>query len=78
MAQAAHYSEGQVNTSQRFTRDHRCPICGGGDDDPRIRCYGYLSPDGRYAHCSQVPIPGVKPTPLLYFIEREKERRRKP
>lgn len=44
----------------RFTRRRPCPVCGGGDDDPRgeaKRCYGFLSDDGRYAHCTREPVP---------------------
>ncbi|MGD0679665.1 MAG: phage/plasmid primase, P4 family [Polyangiaceae bacterium] len=45
-----------VSSSQRFTRLHRCPVCGGCDQDPRgqgKRCGGYLSSDGQYAHCGR-------------------------
>lgn len=41
----------------RFTRRVRCPICNGADSDPRgkgIRCFGFLSSDGKYAHCARV------------------------
>lgn len=41
----------------RFARRLRCPICNGADSDPRgkgIRCFGFLSSDGKYAHCSRV------------------------
>ncbi len=41
---------------QRFRRSRPCPICGGGDDMPRgrsVRCHGFLSDDGAYAHCSR-------------------------
>jgi hypothetical protein len=44
-------------SARRWTRRLRCPICGGADSDPRgrgLRCFGFLSSDGRYAHCSRV------------------------
>jgi hypothetical protein len=44
-----------VDRKRRFTRAFPCPICGGGDNDPRgqgRRCYGFLSTDG-YAHCTR-------------------------
>lgn len=40
----------------RFKRSNPCPVCGGGDDMARhkaLRCSGYLSDDGRYAHCTR-------------------------
>jgi len=45
-----------VASSQRFSRRHPCPICGGGHDEPQgqgARCYGFLSDDGEYAHCTR-------------------------
>ncbi len=39
-----------------FKGENRCPVCGGRDEDPRgqgERCYGFLSSDGRYAHCTR-------------------------
>lgn len=39
-----------------FTRNHPCPVCGGHRSLPTgkgVRCYGFLSSDGRYAHCSR-------------------------
>jgi hypothetical protein len=47
-----------VEASQRFSRRHRCPVCGGCETEPRgtgKRCYGYISKDGKYARCSQKP-----------------------
>jgi len=41
----------------RFTRRFRCLVCSGADGDPRgtgVRCHGFLSADGLYAHCSRV------------------------
>ena len=43
-------------SARRFTRGIPCPICGGFDSAPRgkgIRCSGFLSSDGAYAHCSR-------------------------
>ena len=45
-----------VSTSQRFTKGHPCPRCGGHPQLPQgrgVRCYGFLSTDGRYAHCTR-------------------------
>ena len=45
-----------VRTEQRFTKDRRCPICGGSGSDPRgkgRRCSGFVSSDGTFAHCSR-------------------------
>jgi len=57
-----------ITSDQRFIGDHRCPICGGAADDPHgegVRCYGYLSSNGHYAHCtrenhaSRLPLSGA-------------------
>jgi hypothetical protein len=45
-----------VSTNQRFTADKPCPVCGGYEGAERgngSRCYGFISGDGRYAHCSR-------------------------
>lgn len=45
-----------VRADQRFTRERRCPICGGAPSDmrgKRRRCIGYTSGDGLYVHCSR-------------------------
>jgi hypothetical protein len=45
-----------VSSVQRFKRSNPCPVCGGGSDDPQgqgVRCYGFLSSDGEYAHCTR-------------------------
>lgn len=58
--QAGASSNGRVSADQRFTGNRRCPICGGSDDDPRgqdVRCFGFLSTDGKFAHCTRVPSP---------------------
>jgi hypothetical protein len=41
---------------RRFTQRGPCPICGGFDSQPRgkeQRCHGFLSDDGKYAHCTR-------------------------
>ena len=48
----------------RFTASNPCPICNGHDHLPRgagIRCWGFLTPDGRYAHCSREETAGTLP-----------------
>jgi putative DNA primase/helicase len=50
-----------VERSQRHTRNNRCPICGGADEDPRgkeRRCHGFTSTDGDWAHCSREDLAG--------------------
>ncbi len=45
-----------VEREQRFTRSRPCPICGGFDSAPRgreTRCFGFLSEDGKWAHCTR-------------------------
>jgi hypothetical protein len=40
----------------RFSQRNPCPICGGYDSAPRgkgVRCGGFLSSDGEYAHCAR-------------------------
>jgi len=51
-----------VDSRQRFNRGHRCPICGGCEQDPRgqdKRCTGFLSDDGEWAHCSREEHAGA-------------------
>jgi hypothetical protein len=53
-----------VAAAQRFTNDRRCPICTGSDRDPRgtgKRCSGFISSDGKYAHCSREEHAGTLP-----------------
>jgi len=41
----------------RFTRDNPCTVCGGWDSMKRSigrRCFGFVSGDGKYAHCTRV------------------------
>jgi RecA-family ATPase len=50
-----------VSREQRHTRAHRCPICAGGDGDPRgrgKRCSGFASSNGEYVHCSREELAG--------------------
>jgi hypothetical protein len=45
-----------VKPEQRFSPSRPCPICGGHDQKPRgegVRCYGFLSGDGEWAHCTR-------------------------
>ncbi|MDO8750664.1 MAG: AAA family ATPase [Dehalococcoidia bacterium] len=45
-----------VSSTQRFTQQRPCPVCGGWDHVPRgkgIRCYGFLSDDGAFANCTR-------------------------
>lgn len=45
-----------ITPKQRFTAKHPCPICRGYDGQQRgvsKRCYGFLSDDGVWAHCTR-------------------------
>ncbi len=46
---------------QRFTKNRPCPVCGGHKDLPQgkgRRCYGFMSGDGLYAHCTREEYAG--------------------
>lgn len=46
----------RVAAAQRFTAAHPCPVCGGHDGLPRgesVRCAGFRSDDGGWAHCTR-------------------------
>ena len=45
-----------MDPKQRFRRDHPCPVCGGHEGLPQgegRRCYGFMSIDGLYSHCTR-------------------------
>ena len=49
-------SSHQVRPEQRFSQSNPCPICRGHKDMPEgqaVRCWGFMSDDGEYAHCSR-------------------------
>lgn len=51
-----------VSSEQRHTRQHRCPVCGGADGDPRgqeQRCHGFTSAEGDWVHCSREELAGA-------------------
>ncbi len=51
-----------VQPRQRFAPSRPCPICGGHDSGPRgtgVRCFGFLSDDGRYANCTRPEHAGT-------------------
>jgi len=62
-----------VARNQRHTRQHRCPICGGADEDPRgkdKRCSGFTSTDG-WVHCSRDEhAGGIEPGPDGLYAHR--------
>lgn len=65
-----------VKRDNRYTRDHRCPICGHHASDPNGHCHGFLSDDGAYARCSRDDGGGLalldeKCTPPAYMWKRE-------
>lgn len=48
----------------RFTAQDPCPVCGGHEHMPRghgVRCYGFRTPAGDYAHCSRPELAGALP-----------------
>ena len=53
-----------VGTEQRFTSKRPCPICRGFDRAERgkgVRCWGFLSKDGKTAHCTSSEHSGDLP-----------------
>ncbi len=56
-----------VHSRQRFTKAHPCPVCGGHEQMPQgqgARCWGFLSDDGTYAHCTREEYRGdLRPGP---------------
>jgi hypothetical protein len=59
----------KVAPGQRFTRTRPCPICGGYHSLPQgegVRCAGYLSSDGEYAHCTREEYAGdIEPSAAI-------------
>jgi hypothetical protein len=50
-----------VTPTQRYRPSLPCQICGGHPRLPKgqgIRCYGFVSPDGRFAHCTRPEYAG--------------------
>ena len=53
-----------VRPEQRFSPSKPCPICGGDERRPRgigERCTGFISEDGKWAHCSREEHAGASP-----------------
>jgi AAA domain-containing protein len=53
-----------IAPAQRFSRDNPCPICAGHPGRPRgkgERCHGFLSSNGRFAHCTREDRAGGLP-----------------
>ena len=50
-----------MDSKQRFKLDRPCPVCGGHESLPQgegRRCYGFISDDGLYAHCTREEYAG--------------------
>ena len=50
-----------MDPKQRFKLDRPCPVCGGHEGLPQgegRRCYGFISDDGLYAHCTREEYAG--------------------
>jgi hypothetical protein len=53
-----------VNPTQRFTKHKPCHICGGHYGSPKgvgLRCFGFLSDDEEWAHCTREEFAGGLP-----------------
>ena len=53
-----------VNPTQRFTKQNPCCVCGGHYSSPKgvgARCFGYLSGDAKWAHCTREEFDGGLP-----------------
>jgi len=53
-----------INQSQRFSKSRPCPVCGGYDQAVRgqgVRCFGFISDDGQWAHCTRPEHAGGLP-----------------
>ena len=51
----------EVEAWQRFTKENRCPVCGGYDTLPhgkKIRCWGFISKDKTRAYCTRTEHAG--------------------
>ena len=51
-----------VSSDQRHKKANPCPICGGGENDPRgksKRCDGYTSTDGKWCFCAREEYGGT-------------------
>src|SRR5215212_6961800 len=52
----------KIAPEQRFVQSYPCPVCGGYDAEPRgqgKRCFGFLSNDGNWAHCTREEYAGT-------------------
>jgi putative DNA primase/helicase len=52
----------QVTKELRHSKRNPCPVCGGGENDPRgqsKRCTGFTSEDGDWTHCSREEHAGA-------------------
>lgn len=55
---------GTISKGHRFLRGRTCGVCGGSEDEHRgrgERCYGFLSSDGLYIHCTREEYAGDAP-----------------
>ena len=64
--EASKLAQGSRGNGQirRFTRHDPCPICDGCERAPRgkqVRCYGFLSDDRAWAHCTREEYAGPLP-----------------
>lgn len=62
-----------INRKLRFTKRNPCPLCDGGDDDLRgkdRRCYGFISSNGQYIHCTRIGNTTYHETSQTYAHKR--------
>ena len=53
-----------VKPDQRFTKHKPCHVCGGHSLSPKgvgLRCFGFISDDGEWAHCTREEFAGGLP-----------------
>jgi hypothetical protein len=63
MPNNSHIMQGE-RTTQRFTRNDPCPVCGGYESLGRgrgVRCFGYYDSSARYARCTREDRAGGLP-----------------
>ena len=50
-----------IKPDQRFTKHKPCHVCGGHSLSPKgvgLRCFGFISDDGEWAHCTREEFAG--------------------
>ncbi|MCS5585339.1 MAG: hypothetical protein NZ777_17740, partial [Pseudomonadales bacterium] len=53
-----------IKSEQRFAKRQPCPVCAGHSGSPKgvgLRCFGFLSDGGEWAHCTREEFSGGLP-----------------